>query len=218
MGKSDNKGTVQNLTEARSVLRDNITDFAMEMFKKRGIKGVTMDEIASSMGISKRTIYEVFENKEELLVNGLIKKRKEDDRIMEGFKAQNLNIIEMTLVRFKYVMNEHKSICPQFFSDINKYPKVLATIDDFRKKDSEYIMMYYKIGINEGFFRDDLDYKIMDMVITKLFDYMFTSEIFMEYDFTQIYKNMTITYLRGISTSKGLEIIENFLKEYNNKI
>lgn len=218
MGKSDNKGTVQNLTEARSVLRDNITDFAMEMFKKRGIKGVTMDEIASSMGISKRTIYEVFENKEELLVNGLIKKRKEDDKIMEDFKAKNLNIIEMTLVRFMYVMSEHKSVCPQFFSDINKYPKVLATIDDFRKKDSEYIMKYYKIGIEEGFFRDDLDYNIMDMVITKLFDYMFTSEIFMEYDFTQIYKNMTITYLRGISTSKGLDIIENFLKEYNNKI
>lgn len=217
MSKSENKVTVQNLTEARTILRENITDYAMEMFKKRGIKDVTMDEIASSMGISKRTIYEVFETKEELLVNGLIQKRKEDDRMMEEFKKKKLNIIEMTLVRFKYVMDEHKSICPQFFSDINKYPKVLATIEGFRKKESEYIMKYYRIGIREGFFRDDLDYEIMDMVITKLFDYMFTSEVFMKYDFMLIYKNLTITYLRGISTEKGLKIIETFLKEYNNQ-
>lgn len=217
MNKSDNKGTGQNLTESRSILRDNITDFAMEMFKKRGIKGVTMDEIASSMGISKRTIYEIFENKEELLVNGLLQKRREDEKIIEEFRKKKLNIIEMTMVRFKYVINEHKSICPQFFSDINKYPKVVSTIEDFRKKEREYIMEYYKIGIREGFFRDDLNYEVMDMVITHLFDFMFTSDIFTKYDFTVIYRNLTITYLRGIATPKGLEIIESFLKEYNNK-
>lgn len=218
MNKSDNKGTGQNLKESRSVLRENITDYAMNMFKKRGIKGVTMDEIASSMGISKRTIYEVFENKEELLVNGLLRKRKEDERILAGIKERNLNIIEMTMMRFNYVVNEHKTICPQFFIDMNKYPKVVATIDGFRKEDREYVMEYYKMGIREGYFRDDLNYEVLDMVITNQFDFIFSSEVLLKYDFGIVYKTLMLTYLRGISTCKGLEIIEKFLKEYNNKI
>lgn len=209
---------LNNLTESKSHLRDSVTDFAMEMFKKRGIKGVTMDEIASSMGISKRTLYEMFENKEELLVNGLLRNRKRDEGIMSDIMKQKLNVMDMTLVRFKYVVDEHKSICPQFFLEINKYPKVLETIEEFKKKDGENAMEYYRLGVKEGLFRDDLNYEILDLIVTNQFNFLFTSDLFLRFDFENIYRTLLFTYLRGIATFKGQEVLEKFINEYNSKI
>lgn len=218
MIKSAGSDSVTNTAGLRSHLRDSVTDFAMEMFKKRGIKGVTMDEIASSLGMSKRTLYEIFENKEDLLVYGLMRKREDDERLMARIMEQKLNVLDMTLIRFKHVVNEHKSICPQFFIDMNKFPKVVSTIESFKMKDREYAMEYYNLGIKEGFFRDDLNYEILEMLLNNQFNYIFTSDIFLRYDFEAVYKTMMFAYLRGIATPKGLEILEKFVNEYNGKI
>ena len=66
--KESSSPATSSLTTSRLHLRDLIIDTAMSMFKQRGIKSVTMDELSSRMGISKRTLYELFEDKETLLV------------------------------------------------------------------------------------------------------------------------------------------------------
>lgn len=218
MSKSSNINSMHNLSCSRSHLKDSITDFSMDLFKKRGIKEVTMDEIASSMGISKRTLYEVFETKEDLLVYGLKRKRDEDESLMAEIVAQNLNLLDMTLRRFKHVVNEHKSICLQFFLDIKKFPKVVATIDEFKKKDKEYAIEYYNRGIREGFFRDDLNYDVLELILNNMFNFLFSSDIFLRYDIETVYKTIMFCYIRGIATPKGQEILEKFVNEYNGKI
>ena len=56
-----------NITAYRENLRNKILNTAMTLFKQRGIKAVRMDDIATEMGISKRTLYEIYSNKEDLL-------------------------------------------------------------------------------------------------------------------------------------------------------
>lgn len=218
MSKSSNINSEHNLSGSRSRLKDSITDFSMDLFKKRGIREVTMDEIASSMGISKRTLYEVFETKEELLVYGLKRKRMEDETVMTEIMAQKINLLDMTFRRFKHVVEEHKSICLQFFLDIKKFPKVVATIEEFKKKDREYAIEYYNRGIREGFFREDLNYDILELILNNMFNFLFSSDIFLRYDFETVYKTIMFCYIRGIATPKGQEILEKFVNEYNGKI
>lgn len=62
---------------SRVELKERIIERAMQAFKTHGIKCITMDDIAASMGISKRTLYEVFANKEMLLEDCIRKERQE---------------------------------------------------------------------------------------------------------------------------------------------
>ena len=58
-------------TEYREQLKDRILKTAMQEFLTNGIKQVKMDDIARKLGISKRTLYEIYGNKEELLFEGI---------------------------------------------------------------------------------------------------------------------------------------------------
>lgn len=205
------------LTDSRSKLRDKIIEVSMNMFKRNGIKSVTMDEIASAMGISKRTLYELFDNKEELLVDIFMKKHKNDEQFYKRIEDSNGNVIDLTLKWYRHMLVEHKHICTQFFSDIKKYPKVLETIESINKQDREKALNFYHRGVDEGVFRDDINYEIIDMIATNQFNVLLHSELFVKYDFELISITLFITFLRGISTKKGQEILEQFIKEYNSK-
>ncbi len=63
----------------RVELKDRIIETASEAFTAHGIKSITMDDIAASLGISKRTLYEVFRDKESLLTQCILKRRGRDE-------------------------------------------------------------------------------------------------------------------------------------------
>ena len=67
------KGNSTSECSSRSSLRDRIIDVALDDFTSQGIRSVTMDEVATKLGISKRTLYEVFADKEALLVDCILK-------------------------------------------------------------------------------------------------------------------------------------------------
>lgn len=203
------------LTENRAQLKDNIVELAMSMFKSRGIKDVTMDEIASCMGISKRTLYEIFENKEDLLVCGVLKKRNFGRDFVDKFLDGELNIMELTLKWYEYVLKMHHEICPQFYLDIKKYKRVMDMIHEFDMEDRKSSVEYYRRGVADGFFRDDINYDIIDWFIRDQVDKIFSEEVFVHCDFEEVYKTIMLTCLRGITTPKGLAILEDFLKTVN---
>ena len=58
-------------TEYRKTLREKIMNAAMKCFREKGIRAVRMDDIANELSISKRTLYEIYNNKEELLYEGV---------------------------------------------------------------------------------------------------------------------------------------------------
>ena len=61
----------------RRDLKERILTVAMQAFKLRGIRNVRMDDIATTLGISKRTIYEIYSNKEELLLDGIMRETRQ---------------------------------------------------------------------------------------------------------------------------------------------
>ena len=71
----------------RLELRERIIDTALNSFATHGIKSITMDDIAAALGISKRTLYEVFSDKETLLMECLLKAQREGDAYVKGFEC-----------------------------------------------------------------------------------------------------------------------------------
>mgnify|MGYP002520011769 CR=1 FL=1 len=90
-------------------LKEKVAQVAAVAFMQKGIKNVKMDDVAAELGISKRTLYELFSDKEELLLDVVKLHRKEMKNYMISVaeKAENvLEIIMSFFISYGYIVSE----------------------------------------------------------------------------------------------------------------
>ena len=179
-----------------------------------------MDDIAKELSMSKRTLYEIFENKNELIykcISLFIEREKE--KINSYLSNNNSNIIEELFpvlnIDVYNKMKEHN----YFFLDVKRYypeifEKVIVSHLGFFHS---YISKTINKGMEQGFFRPDIN---ADIVSLFLFELMTASkqdkELFRKYSMPNIFKNTVLCYVQGISTPKGQELInETVNKKYH---
>ena len=124
----------------KAELRERIIMTATEAFTLKGIKCITMDDIAAALGISKRTLYEVFADKESLLKECILQKQAERDKYLQEIYEQSNNVLEVILAVFQKSIEIFHQTNKRFFEDIKKYPKVYAMMKDRSESDSEKTM------------------------------------------------------------------------------
>ena len=93
------------INQYRQELKDRIISYAMPEFYKRGVKAVKMDEISQGLHVSKRTVYEIFGDKEELLLAGMMRQLEENRSKLENFaKTQAKNVIDIISYVYKSIL------------------------------------------------------------------------------------------------------------------
>jgi AcrR family transcriptional regulator len=197
--------------------RQKIIEEAAMMFRTYGIRAVTMDMLATNMSISKRTIYEVFSDKDELL-KGVLKWMSEKQReLMAKIFSESDNVIEAIFKMLDLMTDHFHKMSPAFQMDMKRYHK--AIIDNpeelrnlpYYSNNSEILIR----GIKEGVFRDDIDIEITNKCMLEVARMSNDKDIFSPDDFMNkdIIRNFYINYLRGISTQKGLDLINHYEKK-----
>lgn len=199
---------------SRVELRDKIIRTAMRAFAANGIKSITMDDIAASLGISKRTLYEVFHDKESLLIECILKDQREVSGFLADVLANSKNVLEVILVCYQRSIERFHNTNKRFFDDLKKYPEVNAMMTRYRQKDSESTVEFFKKGVSQGIFRDDVNFAIVNLLVHEQLDMLMNTDICNEYSFLEVYEAIMFTYIRGISTEKGAKVLEDFIKEY----
>ena len=147
--------------------RETIIQLAAEMFVGQGIKAVRMDDIARHIGVSKRTIYEQFGDKEELLYQCLSYYVREQDRRHAELGAQAKNVLEAMLLVFGDVMDKAE-ISHRLQSNLRRfYPKVYERlVAERRNRDGlEQFKIALSRGVEEGYFQGIVNF---DLAITLL--------------------------------------------------
>ena len=194
--------------------RQKILDEAAEMFRTYGIRAVTMDMLASRMSISKRTIYEVFRDKEELLKGVLKCMSEKQSAILQKYFGESENVIEAIFKMLDLMSAHFRNINPAFLLDLKRlHSNILTRIDEagqlsYYRDNSEVLLR----GIKEGVFRDDIDIDFTNkclIEVTRLAndkDAVSPDNIVKE----DMIRNIYINYLKGISTLKGLELINYY--------
>ena len=189
------------------------------MFRTYGIRAVTMDMLANQMGISKRTIYEVFSDKDELLTGVLKWMTVKQKEVIEKALSESDNVIEAIFSILNRMMEHFKSMSPAFQMDMKRqHQSIIKNLDDVDQlpyvKNNEMII---ERGIKEGIFRKDIDVKIINKCMLEVAKMSNDKEIFPPDHFTdsEVIKNVYINYLRGICTQKGLNLIDFY--EMKNK-
>ncbi len=150
--------------------RQKITEEAAVMFRTYGIRAVTMDMLANHMGISKRTIYEVFKDKDELL-NGVIKwMTLKQSEVMTRFMNESGNVIEAIFKMLDLVGDHFSKMSPAFQMDIKNWHKKMFNYT----KEIDYLPYYRNNseiiarGIKEGVFRNDIDVEITNKCLLEV--------------------------------------------------
>jgi|WetSurMetagenome_2_1015567.scaffolds.fasta_scaffold155572_2 TetR/AcrR family transcriptional regulator, cholesterol catabolism regulator len=190
---------------------------ASELFRMYGTKAVTMDMLAQELGISKRTIYEKFKDKDELLSAVLKHMLKKQREIMETMIASEPNIL-VAFFKHERKMREHfGSMNPILRSDLKKFHAgVLSRIKDGYGNQFENSLTFIIKGIEQGVIRKDINPDIVNRCMQGLGRMVNDVEIFPPEMFSQnsILKNVFITYLRGIVTEEGLQVILEYENDY----
>ncbi len=199
---------------SRVELRERIILAAVELFTTNGIKSITMDEIAASLGISKRTLYEVFPDKETLLEECILKSQKDGDIFVKGVIETSGNVLEVLLRCYQWSIERFHATNKKFFEDIKKYPKAYQLMKNNRNWSSEDTVNFFKEGVKQGIFRDDVNFAIINLLVRDQLDLLMNSDICNEYSFLEVYESTMFTFLRGISTEKGARVLEDFICEY----
>jgi len=201
-------------------IKERIINEAFGLFVKFGIRSVTMDQIAGQLGISKRTLYENFREKNELLEEGI-----EHFRLIMQNEAMEIINRSDKVIESLYFIGKHgeemrKRVNPLFFVDIRKYyPEIHSRISD-RSRNKQYSIMLTMIrkGINDGVFKKGLNPEIVNEFWHEIMNIFMNEEIFPrnQYSEDDLLKNMIMPYLLGLSTEKGQALINKYFEKETN--
>ncbi|MDR2690770.1 MAG: TetR/AcrR family transcriptional regulator [Dysgonamonadaceae bacterium] len=196
-------------------LKERIIENASALFFRNGIKSMTMSDIANEMGISKRTLYEVFRDKEELLEECLSYYHAKADKKIEQLTNDSENVID-TLIRIYaqklfYMMDVGKPL----MNDLRKYySHLFRKIEDKRKEDICIFIPLFKKGVEQGFIRDDVNFEILLWLLKIQFDAVLDEDTVPagKYSVNQFLQAIIQNFMRGIATPLGNEKIDQLMK------
>ncbi|MCJ7447447.1 MAG: TetR/AcrR family transcriptional regulator [Bacteroidales bacterium] len=191
--------------------RQRIIEDAALMFRTYGLRAVTMDMLANHMGISKRTIYEVFKDKDELLRGVLRWMAVRQREVMTKILNESENVIEAIFKMLDLMRDHFQNMSPAFQMDMKRHHHdVMKKLDELNElpyinNNSEII----ERGIREGVFRKDIDVEIINKCMLEVARMSNDKSVFPPDDFLNkdVIRNFYLNYLRGISTQKGLDLI-----------
>ncbi|MDD5824369.1 MAG: TetR/AcrR family transcriptional regulator [Prevotellaceae bacterium] len=200
-------------TSYRTSLKDKILDSAIALFHERGVKAVKMDDIANCLSISKRTLYEIYDNKEDLLFECVKTSFEHSEKELHESVENADNVMDILLRIYRLKMNLLRKTHPSFYCELEKYPKILEYFEKQDGKRRAQQMDFIKRGIREGYFRNDVNYDL----ILDLFDvsnrYIISNYNSLNYSMEQLSYNLVFVFLRGFCTLRGVEILDKFLDE-----
>ncbi len=200
--------------------RQRIIEEAAKMFRIYGIRTVTMDMLANQMAISKRTIYEVFADKDELLagvIEWMAVKQKES---MTRIFSESGNVIEAIFSMLDLMESHFSKMSPAFLLDIKRFHEKAAEMTKehgaipYVNNNAEIL----RRGIDEGIFRSDIDVELTNKCMLEVAKMSADQQIFPPDSFNNSYvlRNLYLNYLRGISTPRGLKLINQYENSVSN--
>ena len=195
-------------------LKDKILAVAFEMFRKRGIRSVSMDDIAQEMAISKKTIYKWYENKDAIVFSALETHLGLMQNDCSECASHGANAIDELFKTMRMIREMLTNINPSIFYDLQKFHP--ASWHLFQQHKSGFILAMIiknmERGIKEGLYRMDLDLPVMSRLRLYQIDLAFNVEFFPpnQFDPQRVQMACLEHFMLGIATLKGHKLINKY--------
>lgn len=202
-------------TNDKQELRERIVKVATRLFQQYGIKQVRMDDVASELGISKKTLYSAFADKEAVLLEVV---KLTTVALCEGLKdilAHSTNVVEQIFMLYKRIIEHSREVNPLFFTELIRYAEVESYFERMHADHAYYVKEWLNSGVEQGLLRDDINYDVYLQQDGFQIDKLLTNPSVRNYPAKVIYNSVVLVQLRGLATEKGLRVIEEIEKTIN---
>ena len=160
-------------------IAENILEHAERLFLQYGIRSVTMDDIARVLSISKKTIYQHFQDKNEIVFRVSQQVFAKERKLMNEFHQQSKDVVHEMVLISKYLREHVAKINPAAMSDLEKFYKEAWQIFlTFKQEELKLIESTIRKGIKEGFFRSGINPQVLAILRLETVELMFDQHIF----------------------------------------
>jgi AcrR family transcriptional regulator len=201
-------------------LRERIIEEALCLFFRNGIKSVTMSDIANHLGISKRTLYENFDDKERLLTECLMLSIEKKNRAITDLIAASENAIDAIMRIYAIQLNDMHKITKSLVYDLKKYHSQLHVNLNSRQEETlAAFLRLFEEGIAQGLVRDDLNFEMLLWLLKAQFKMLMETDFLPtdKFSIAQFVEAIILNFVRGIATAEGNIKVEEALQKLNNK-
>ncbi len=194
--------------------KEKILKGVEELFFKYGIKNITMDEIARHLSISKKTIYQFFKDKDEVVHSLMLHTLENDKCRINNAKDASKNVVEEVLKMMDEMREMFQRINPILFYELHKFhPQTWRVFQDFKSSFiSKMVESSLKRGQVEGFIRKDINIKILTRMRVEMVEQAMRGEMFPHDQFNVVDVQLALTehFLYGVCTLKGHKLINKY--------
>lgn len=190
------------------------------IFLKYGIKSVTMDDLANHLGVSKKTIYKYFEDKNDLIITIIKRTLEFEETMCCKIQQHSDNALESLIQISRLVIERLNNVNPAIFNDLQKHHNEAWQILEKHKWDFvlSAISKNIRRGIEEKYYRNDLNVEIISRLYISTIDTIMNSEIYSwpEFQFHELYKEIIRFQFHGLVNENGRNYLKlNFKDEYD---
>jgi AcrR family transcriptional regulator len=192
------------------------------MFMKWGVRSVSMDDIANGLGASKKTLYQYFSDKDELVDAVVEQIVAENQYLCDIDRMEAANAVEEIFKAMDMVEVMFRNMNPSILYDLQKYhPKAFAR---FLKHKNDYLYSVVRSnlerGIHEEFYRDDINVELLSRFRVESMMMFFNPEFFarQKFNFAEVQQKIMEHFLFGVASLKGHKLILKYQQEREKKI
>ena len=182
------------------------------LFLKHGIKSVTMDDLARELGVSKKTIYKYFDDKDDLITK-IVKDRTSTDRkVCENARTESENAIEALFSISEFISTMLSEVHSSVFFDLQKYHKKAWNLMHEHRVNfvKSQIKENIKRGQKEGLYLESLHPEVIASIYISTMNALFDARIFdmSSLKFNEIFNEIIFFQIRGMASEKGVEYLK----------
>lgn len=192
--------------------KEQIAQAAEDLFLAYGVRSVTMDDISKKLAISKKTIYQHYRDKDEIvcLVTERVMEREEEQ--INEIKNKAKDVIHELILLSKYIREHGQSVNPSVLFDLQRYHRSAWEI---YLKFKENVFLYSLIdtlnrGKEKGYIREEVNVEILSLLRLEEIQMAYDADVFPrdKFNFQEVQLQLFEHFVHGILTTKGLETLQ----------
>lgn len=192
------------------------------MFMRFGIRSVSMDDIAVQLGMSKKTLYQYFADKDELVDAVLGDEVTQGQQDCIGCFSASKDAVEEIFLTMEHILEQFRNMNPMVLYDLQKFHH--TSFQKFLKYKNEFLFEVIRKnmerGIKEELFRPEINVDVLSKFRIETMMLAFNMDLFppRKYNLAEVTREIIEHFLYGLSTLKGHKLILKYNEQRQKKL
>lgn len=197
--------------------KERIQAKADELFMRYGIRSVSMDDIAAQLAISKKTVYQFYADKDELVDAVVDNELKKGQKDCTQCRSISKDAVEEIFITMEQIAEQFRNMNPMVLFDLEKFHP--AAFQKFLKHKNEFLLEVIRKnmerGIREELFRPEINVDVLSKFRLESMMIAFNMMVFppRKYNLIEVTQEIIEHYLYGLATLKGHKLILKYKQE-----